>query len=217
MFKSKVLIIVAVLVLVLAVVAMSCAPAPKPAPPTPPAPPASTPPASTPPASTPPAATPPAAAAAKTSFEADTYTNDTYGISFMYPKNWIKLDPTGDQVFCVAKSKDQGADAAYFAVIADSADVGKAIKASMDSNPGLSAVGAKVDVKSANPVKLADGKTAATEVSVSSTIMGIYDYQSYNLVVSKGGKLLYVGSFTINGNTDRKNVAAEIVKTFAVK
>jgi hypothetical protein len=224
MFRNKALAILAVLVLALAIVAMACAPAAKPAPATPPA--SSTPPAATPPATPPtppggptPTPTTPAPAAGKAASwgESNVFTSDQYGVSFQYPKSWVKAGSlSGDAIYIVLASTAQGADNANIAVIADSADVGAAVKASFEATPALAGLGVKMTIDSNKKTTLADGKTVATELVMSAKVMGIYDLYSYVLAISKGGKLIYAAGNTL-GTDSQKAIVKEIAASLAVK
>jgi hypothetical protein len=213
-FKNQALVIMAVLVLALAMVAISCAPAAKPAttpPATLPAAPLATPPAQ---AATPVATLP---AAPKASWgESKTYSEDTYGLSYLYPAKWINLDPTGIMIYDVASSSESDAENASLSVTAKVDDIANAVRAAYEANPNLSNLNVKVDIVSSRATTLADGKTAATEVVLSAKIMGIYDLYGYNLAVVKGDKLVWCSALTLGTGT-KQALCREIVQTFAVK
>jgi pimeloyl-ACP methyl ester carboxylesterase len=147
--------------------------------------------------------------------ESDTYTNDQYGVSLQYPKNWITVDPLADAIFVLVATRDAGADNANISVVADTADVAKAIKLSYDTNPVLVAYNMKMDIVSSKAVTLSDGKTPATEVLLHTSVSGI-DLYSYTLAISKGGKLIFSCGNTLGGSSQQALVR-EIAQTLAVK
>jgi hypothetical protein len=218
--KHKSLIMVSVLVLVLAVVAMSCAPA-KPATP-PPAPPVVTPTPPTPPAppatTTPPAATtpPPAVAAPiKTSFEANTYTNSAPAFSIMYPKTWIKKEVTAPDVFGTARDTASTASALTVTVIDKAADFAAAAKNQLDNSATFKQYSAKAKVDSTAQATLADGKTAASVVELSTKLV-IYDVYLYAVGVNIGDKTVMAIIYTVDKGKDQALIQ-EIAKTLSAK
>jgi hypothetical protein len=140
-----------------------------------------------------------------------TYTNDTYNISFMYPKTWVKKDPSGDQVYTVAVSSAEGADNASLTVVAKTDDIAKAVKVQYDI--ALSSAGVQCDIVSANPITLADGKTPATEVSVVANI-GEAKLSGYALAISKDSKLIFITVSTF-GDAEKQAFVKEIASTLA--
>jgi hypothetical protein len=144
------------------------------------------------------------------------YNDDKTGASFSYPKKWVKVDSSGDQVYSVQASSTQGADSASLSVVAKADDLAKAVKASYDSNPALSSLNVKVDIVSSKATMLADGKTAATEVVIGAKVMGIYDLYGYALATVKGDKILFISANTFGGG-NAQAVVKEIAQTFAVK
>ena len=176
-----------------------------------------------PPSATPPATTsaPPSASAAPPTIVANpaswgesiTYTNNTYGVSFMYPKTWVKLDASGDLICSVAVSNAVGADNAMLAVVAKTDDIAKWVKEQYDI--ALSPVGVKCDIVSARDVTLADGKTPATEVVVGAKIYDTVDLFGYTLVVSQGSKLLSISGTTF-ADSEHQALVKEIASTLAI-
>jgi hypothetical protein len=166
---------------------------------TPPAPPAATPPAATPPAETvtppaPPAATPPAAAVA-TSYPAATYTNDTYGFSIQYPKDWVArpelvTNPEHLAAFGVSGFVPGVVLYAYEADAPESKDwiVASLVKVG-NVSPKVTS-----DIKEET---LADGTKAYTYKAGYISATG-YEIASYFLDADKDGKRIRVNVFTID-------------------
>jgi hypothetical protein len=221
-YKFVTVLMVMLLVLGLALAACK-APAEKVTPPTPPAatPPAATPPAATPPAATPPAATPPAAppaaapAAGPTSYPAATYTNDKYGFSVQYPKDWVERPelvtmPEHLAAFGVAAFVPGIVLYAYDADAPESADwIVASLKKVGNIMPKVLS-----DIKEET---LADGTKAYTFKAGYLSASG-YDIISYVLDVDKAGKRIRVNVFTIDAFApyDEK-LSSEVAHTFTFK
>jgi hypothetical protein len=216
-YKFVTVLMVMLLVLGLALVACK-APAEKVTPPTPPAatPPAATPPAATPPAATPPA-TPPAAApaAGPTSYPAATYTNDKYGFSVQYPKDWVERPelvtmPEQLAAFGVAAFVPGVVVYAYDADAPESADwIVASLKKVGNITPKVLS-----DIKEET---LADGTKAYTFKAGYLSASG-YDIISYVIDADKAGKRIRANVFTIDAFApyDEK-LASEVAHTLTFK
>ncbi|MGB8707514.1 MAG: hypothetical protein WCD72_06150 [Dehalococcoidia bacterium] len=214
----KFVTILMVMLLVLGLALAACKAPAKPV--TPPTPPAATPPAATPPV-TPPAATPPATppaaapAAGPTSYPAATYTNDTYGFSIQYPKDWvarpeIMTTPEYLAVFGVSGFVPGIAILAYDADAPESADwIVATFKKSGNVDPKV-----KSDIKEET---LAGGTKAYTYQAAYISATG-YDIISYCLDADKDGKRIRINIFTIDAFApyDAK-LASEIAHTLTFK
>jgi hypothetical protein len=195
----KFVTILMVMLLVLGLALVACKAPAKPV--TPPAPPAATPPAATPPAATPPAATPPATppaaptAAGPTSYPAAAYTNDKYGFSIQYPKDWVARPelvtmPEHLAAFGVAAFVPGVVLYAYDADAPESKDwiVASLVKVG-NVSPKVTS-----DIKEET---LADGTKAYTYQAGYISATG-YDIASYFLDADKDGKRIRVNVFTID-------------------
>jgi hypothetical protein len=215
--KHKSLVIMSVLVLVLAVVAMSCAPATPPAPPVV-TPPVVTPPVVTPPVVTEPVVTPPVVAPVvekPTSFESATYTDDANGFSFRYPKT-MKVVAKLPYATAVFYANDGGAPLPTDLVFVDvrpATSVKVAGVAALGDFVLAKGVSADVKVVSEKEVTLADGKTAATEIALSASVM-FQNKVGSCLGVIKNGKAITVLAGIESKNAD---LYKEICSTLVVK
>ncbi len=171
----------------------------------------------TPPAATPPAAPPPAAppAAGPTSYPAATYTNDKYGFSIQYPKDWVarpELVTTPEHLaaFGVAAFVPGVVLYAYDADAPESADwIVASLKKTGNIDPKV-----KSDIKEET---LAGGTKAYTFKAAYISATG-YDIISYVLDADKDGKRIRVNIFTIDAFApyDEK-LASEIAHTLTFK
>ncbi len=234
MFKNKALVIVTILVLALSVVAMSCAPAAKPATTTPPAttaapatttspattttPPSTPPsppggPATTTPAATTPATGQPAAVEKKTSFASQKYTNDANGFSVSYPAAWKEAaKPYGTAVFYANDGAAPLPDI-FLVDVRPGTSVKEAAIAALTDFVSSKGVSASPTAESEKTVTLADGKTSATELVLSASVM-FMTKKGYALGVVKGGNVITVQAGIDPGKLD---FYKEIIETLVIK
>jgi pyruvate/2-oxoglutarate dehydrogenase complex dihydrolipoamide acyltransferase (E2) component len=212
----KKLVFITLCVLLMAVVIFpACAPA-KPAATTEPQKPAA---ATTEPATPAPAqpavVEPPKPVEKPTSFNAATYSNDKNGFSLKYPKGWVVKDTAGDIVLDASVTQEPQSDTVIIYVIPKAADLTRVTKDCMDNYPVFKGFGAKAAVDSTAAVKLADGKTSATETILRTTV-AIYDLYTYCLAVNKGDVSIIVLCNTVGG-LENKALVKEIARTLTIK
>lgn len=150
-----------------------------------------------------------------TSFNAATYSNDKNGFSLKYPKGWVVKDTAGDIVLDASVTQEPQSDTVIIYVIPKAADLTRVTKDCMDNYPVFKGFGAKAAVDSTAAVKLADGKTSATETILRTTV-AIYDLYTYCLAVNKGDVSIIVLCNTVGG-LENKALVKEIARTLTIK
>lgn len=236
MFKRKAAIISAVIMLVIAELAISCAPVAETSRQTPAtqSPTANTTAASSTAPATPASPLPPAVPATKpaettpvtqtkivTSFEAETYVNSQPGFIVKYPRNWTRIEASGNAVFnnavfSIADSSSLTADSLSICIIAETKDFANAAKAVVEASGAFNQYGAKANIESQKTTTLADGKTVAYEAVLSSKIM-IQSFYFYCFGVNSGGKTIAIIGYTLKNDEKSKQLLQEIAKTLTLK
>jgi len=110
----------------------------------------------------------------------------------------------------------QGSDTVLVIIIPETADFSSAAKDGFKTFFGSGALIGKVDATPAKSVTLADGKTPATETTLTTKIRDIVDVNCYAIGFNKGGKTVIAFAATVKGDQS-KALVKEIAQTLAVK